>query len=343
MGCGSSKYVDPDAILTSNFGQYATEPPAGEKGAVLLPGVVHGGSTTVRASVTLEDMWYNRRLQPGEAIKLKVVSHVVGAVVNPVEAEASVAGPGVSAVSPVAVVSPIEPVVGSVVGSVASGTIATLEDVSSFAASGGKLNGALLKAADGSAAAFLDYPRLASNLTGYRNRDIECAIGTIYCARPRNEGQAAAKTINGTPMFEWAQIKAPMDILARCDPTSNTFDPNARSGRRAQQGAHLEGTVTLGVYPAAAGGGFDDTPSMILSKHRMRPDKPLQVKTADQTQGLGVVLWGKAIADTWPRHEVTAAPGVDPILLALATYDIGMRYKYAMGSGMGGGISLNAG
>ena len=133
------------------------------------------------------------------------------------------------------------------------------------------------------------------------------------------------------------QIKAPMDILARCDPTSNTFDPNARSGRRAQQGAHLEGTVTLGVYPAAAGGGFDDTPSMILSKHRMRPDKPLQVKTADQTQGLGVVLWGKAIADTWPRHEVTAAPGVDPILLALATYDIGMRYKYAMGSGMGVG------
>ena len=148
MGCGSSKYVDPDAILTSNFGQYATEPPAGEKGAVLLPGVVHGGSTTVRASVTLEDMWYNRRLQPFEPIKLKVVSHVVGAVVNPV-----------------AVVSPVEPVVGSVVGQAASGTIATLEDVSSFAASGGKLNGALLKAADGSAAAFLDYPatRLASH------------------------------------------------------------------------------------------------------------------------------------------------------------------------------------
>ena len=95
--------------------------------------------------------------------------------------------------------------------------------------------------------------------------------------------------------------------------------------------------MTLGVYPAAAGGGFDDTPSMILSKHRMRPDKPLQVKTADQTQGLGVVLWGKAIADTWPRHEVTAAPGVDPVLLALATYDIGMRYMYAMGSGMGVG------
>ena len=47
-----------------------------------LPGVVHGGSTTVRASVTLEDMWYNRRLQPGEPIKLKVVSHVVGAVVK---------------------------------------------------------------------------------------------------------------------------------------------------------------------------------------------------------------------------------------------------------------------
>ena len=279
--------------------------------------------------MTLEDHWHTKKMQPGEAIKLKVVSHVVGAVVNPVEAEASVAGPGVAAVSPVAVVSPIEPVVGSVVGAAASGTIATLEDVSS--------QGALLKAADGSAAAFLDYPRLASNLTGYRNRDIECAIGTIYCARPRNEGQAAAKTINGTPMFEWAQIKAPMDILARCDPTSNTFDPNARSGRRAQQGAHLEGTVTLGVYPAAAGGGFDDTPSMILSKHRMRPDKPLQVKTADQTQGLGVVLNKKAIADMWPHHEVTAAPGVDPILLALVTYDKNMRYKYAMGSGMGMG------
>ena len=186
MGCGSSKYVDSDAVLASNFGQYATEPPAGEKGAVLLPGVVHGGSTTVRASVTLEDMWYNRRLQPGEAIKLKVVSHVVGAVVNPVEAEASVAGPGVAAVSPVAVVSPIEPVVGSVVGAAASGTIATLEDVSS--------QGALLKAADGSAAAFLDYPRLASNLTGYRNRDIQCAIGTTEPAvhdelLPRRRGR----------------------------------------------------------------------------------------------------------------------------------------------------------
>ena len=43
MGCSSSKYVDPDAILTSNFGHYATEPPAGEKGAYILPGVVHGG------------------------------------------------------------------------------------------------------------------------------------------------------------------------------------------------------------------------------------------------------------------------------------------------------------
>ena len=30
MGCGSSKYVDPDAVLASNFGHYATEPPAGE-------------------------------------------------------------------------------------------------------------------------------------------------------------------------------------------------------------------------------------------------------------------------------------------------------------------------
>ena len=336
MGCGSSKYVDPDAILTSNFGQYATEPPAGEKGAVLLPGVVHGGSMTVRASVTLEDMWYNRRLQPGEAIKLKVVSHVVGAVVNPVEAEASVAGPGVAAVSPVAVVSPIEPVVGSVVGAAASGTIATLEDVSSFAASGGKLNGALLKAADGSAAAFLDYPatRLASHKYAdgsggaiHTHEYDACAIGTIYCARPRNEGQAAAKTINGTPMFEWAQIKAPMDILARCDPTSNTFDVNA----------HLDTTVTLGVYPAAAGGGFEDAPSMIIWKEAMGPTKPVKVKTADQTQGLGVVLNKKAIADMWPHHEVTVAPGVDPILLALVTYDKNMRYKYAMGSGMGMG------
>ena len=283
MGCGSSAPVDPEAILVSNLGAAATQPPASEKGAELLPGVVRGGSMTVAASMTLNrDHWNNSVMQPGEAIKLT-----------------------------------------------GEGPLATLEKVS---------GGVLLKAADGSAAAFLNCaaipfgwngpgkPWVRSLLGGSTQQDIDAlaswmeslmkvtaAGATIYCARPRKEGQEAAKTIAGTPMFAWAQVKLTKETLARMDMSSkgsNTFGPTVD-------------WVRLGIYPAADGAGFEEKPSMVVWQTELSGSRPLKMTTEDKTQGLGVAVLRKKISDTWPRHEIAAAPGVDPMLLVLAAYEFG--------------------
>ena len=157
---------------------------------------------------------------------------------------------------------------------------------------------------------------------------VTAAGATIYCARPRKEGQEAVKTIADTPMFAWAQVKLTKETLARMDMSSkgsNTFGPWAN-------------WVTLGVYPATDGAGFEETPSMVVWQTELSGERPLKMTTEDKTQGLGVVVPRKKISDTWPRHEVAAAPGVDPMLLVLAACEWGNyeeKIKGAMGPGGG--------
>ena len=159
---------------------------------------------------------------------------------------------------------------------------------------------------------------------------VTAAGATIYCARPRKEGQEAVKTIADTPMFAWAQVKLTKETLARMDMSSkgsNTFSPGNSDW------------VTLGVYPATDGAGFEEKPSMVVWQTVLNAElsgsRPLKMTTEDKTQGLGVAVMRKKISDTWPRHEVAAAPGVDPMLLVLAAYEWG-NYEEKM-TGAGGG------
>ena len=133
------------------------------------------------------------------------------------------------------------------------------------------------------------------------------ASSTVYCARPRRDGQSADLDVDGTPMYSWAVIR-PVNI----PPADSNLPPVRRISPESLP------FKALGVFAlASADGALEAQPAFVL-KHiddwtgwKAVAASDFQPYPATQTsfaQGLAAV----------PSYvQLTAGPGVDPLLVAL--------------------------
>ena len=147
--------------------------------------------------------------------------------------------------------------------------------------------------------------------------------GSVFCSRPRREGQPTALTFEGVEMYAWADLHP-------------TQAPPYATGAIVPNPLWHH----LGCYNLAADGvSFESTPSFVLQRANVGVEfgagkynewlatKEVVEKFSKPTEGVGIVPMSK--------DKLTVSAGVDPLLVALAAFESGAYdVEVTAGSGM---------